>query len=102
LQLYICYIFCSFNILEIYIWFALVLVLVLGRCKYNHIDKHLCNKSLQHIINGEIKHVHLLCYDEALNDEKIAFENVKVNWLFVCLGSWLFVHEIIFCDGFLL
>jgi hypothetical protein len=46
--------------------------------KYNYIDKHLREKTLQHIISGELKRNCFLHYDEAFNEEKKFFEKSKV------------------------
>jgi hypothetical protein len=47
---------------------------VFGFCKYNQIDKHLWDRTLQYIISGELKVGWLLRYNEALSNEKTLFE----------------------------
>ncbi len=53
------------------------------------------NRALQGIISGKKKYSHLLGYGEPLNDKRNAFENVKVSWLYVHIGSWFSIQCVI-------
>jgi hypothetical protein len=45
-------------------------------CRYNQLDKHLCIRAMQWIMNGELKYGYLLKYKEAFSEKKVAFENI--------------------------
>jgi hypothetical protein len=60
------------------------LYFVFNFCRDNQIDKHLRNKTLQCIINEELKGNHILWYDKTFSEEKEAFEETKIC-VIICL-----------------
>jgi hypothetical protein len=62
-------------------------------CKYNQIDKHLWDKTLPHVISGELKANCLLHYDETFIEEKETFEKTTIKFIF---HFWIFILNFFF------
>jgi hypothetical protein len=50
---------------------------------YDQIDKHMRNEVRQCIINSELIGGHVLLYDEAFNEERDAFDKMKLSLFLV-------------------
>jgi hypothetical protein len=48
-------------------------------CRYIQIDKHLHNRATQWIIFGGFKFGWLLPFEEAMNKEKVVYDNIEVG-----------------------
>ncbi len=75
-------------------------------CKYNHIDKHLCDGTMQQIIFVEFKCGHLLHFEEVFVEEKAAYDKFKVcklrindflSYVFALLFLLCFIIHVFFC-----
>ncbi len=47
-------------------------------CKYNHINEHLRDKTMQQIIFSEFKCGHLLHFEEVFDEEKVVYDKIKI------------------------
>jgi hypothetical protein len=74
-------------------------------CKYNHIDKHLCDKAMQQIISSEFKCGRLLHFEEVFDEENATYDKSKVCKLrvifylmYLLYGFWFaFIIHVLFC-----
>jgi hypothetical protein len=67
-------------------------------CRYNHIDKHLHDKTMQQMISSEFKCGCLLHFEEAFDEEKATYNKIKVCELKVSdLLFYLFALMFLVC-----
>jgi hypothetical protein len=82
-------------------------------CRYNHIDKHLRDRTIQKFISSEFKCGHLLYYEEAIDEEKATYDKIKVcelrisdllSYVFALMFLACFLHScsIFVCSRFVL
>jgi hypothetical protein len=66
--------------------FEFFFVVCYATCKYNQIDKHLCDRAMQWIISGELQFSNFLRYEKAFNEKLVAYKKNKVIFFHFCLG----------------
>jgi hypothetical protein len=67
-------------------------------CTYNHIDKHLRDRAMQQSISSEFRCGHLLCFEEAFDEDKVSYDKTKVCKLKVSdLLSYVFFLLLLVC-----